>query len=150
LAWLIHLIGDVHQPLHTAQLFTREYPNGDRGGNEICIRVAPNTAALDLHRLWDGLITSSTNTARLGKIATDLLTKFSRVGLREFEHKTPDAWAKESYEIATKIAYEIPGLNLTDDALRRKPNLKIELLFDPQALQKFKAAVDWVVQQIKK
>ena len=42
LAWLIHLIGDVHQPLHTAQLFTREYPNGDRGGNEICIRVALN------------------------------------------------------------------------------------------------------------
>jgi hypothetical protein len=27
LAWLFHLIGDIDQPLHTIQLFTREYPN---------------------------------------------------------------------------------------------------------------------------
>jgi hypothetical protein len=26
LAWLFHLVGDIHQPLHTIQLFTREYP----------------------------------------------------------------------------------------------------------------------------
>jgi S1/P1 Nuclease len=38
LAWLFHLVGDIHQPLHTAQLFTVEYPKGDRGGNEICVR----------------------------------------------------------------------------------------------------------------
>jgi S1/P1 Nuclease len=35
LAWLFHLVGDIHQPLHTAQLFTFEYPKGDRGGNEL-------------------------------------------------------------------------------------------------------------------
>jgi hypothetical protein len=39
LAWLFHLVGDIHQLLHTAQLFTVEYPQGDRGGNEICARV---------------------------------------------------------------------------------------------------------------
>ena len=32
LAWLFHLVGDIHQPLHTAQLFTVDYPQGDRGG----------------------------------------------------------------------------------------------------------------------
>jgi hypothetical protein len=41
LAWLFHLVGDIHQPLHTAQLFTVDYPQGDRGGNEICVRVTP-------------------------------------------------------------------------------------------------------------
>ena len=40
LEWLLHLVGDIHQPLHTVQLFTREYPHGDRGGNEVCIRLA--------------------------------------------------------------------------------------------------------------
>ena len=60
-AWLFHLVGDVHQPLHTVQLFSREYPHGDRGGNEVCIRLAPERAPLDLHRLWDGLITSTNN-----------------------------------------------------------------------------------------
>jgi len=39
LAWLFHLVGGIHQPLHTAQLFTVEYPQGNRGGNEICVRV---------------------------------------------------------------------------------------------------------------
>ncbi len=37
--WLFHLVGDIRQPLHTAQLFTVEDPNGDRRGNEICVRV---------------------------------------------------------------------------------------------------------------
>lgn len=40
-----------HQPLHAVQLFTREYSNGDRGGNELCLRVAADRAAIDLHRL---------------------------------------------------------------------------------------------------
>jgi hypothetical protein len=39
LAWLFHLIGDIHQPLHAVQLFTREYPNGDRGGGDFCTRT---------------------------------------------------------------------------------------------------------------
>jgi len=34
LAWLFHLVGDIHQPLHTAQLFTVDYPQGDRGGKK--------------------------------------------------------------------------------------------------------------------
>jgi S1/P1 Nuclease len=31
LAWLFHLVGDIHQPLHTAQLFTVEYPPRRQG-----------------------------------------------------------------------------------------------------------------------
>ena len=72
----------------------------------MCVRLAPGRAPLDLHRLWDGLITSTNNVGRLRNIATELLSKFSRVGLRELDQKQPDAWAKESYEIAVKIAYE--------------------------------------------
>jgi len=106
LAWVFHLVGDVHQPLHTVQLFTQEYPHGDRGGNEVCIRLAPGRAPLDLHRLWDGIITSTNNIGRLRNITTELLSKFSRVGLRELDQRLPEAWAKESYEIAVKIAYE--------------------------------------------
>jgi S1/P1 Nuclease len=113
LAWLFHLVGDVHQPLHTVQLFTREYPHGDRGGNEVCIRLAPERAPFDLHRLWDGLITSTNNVGGLRNIATELLSKFSRVALRELDQRQPDVWAKESYEIAVKIAYENGNLRGT-------------------------------------
>jgi S1/P1 Nuclease len=72
LAWLFHLVGDIHQPLHTAQLFTVEYPQGDRGGNEICVRVTQSGQPMDLHRFWDGVITSSANLTRLRNEATAL------------------------------------------------------------------------------
>src|SRR5262249_56447705 len=61
LSWLFHLVGDVHQPLHTAQLFNADYPNGDRGGNEICVRVTETGQPMGLHRFLDGVITSSQN-----------------------------------------------------------------------------------------
>ncbi len=72
LAWLFHLVGDIHQPLHTAQIFTVDHPNGDRGGNEICIRVTQTGQPMDLHRFWDGVITSSSNLTRLRNEATAL------------------------------------------------------------------------------
>jgi S1/P1 Nuclease len=48
LAWLFHLVGDIHEPLHTAQLFTTDYPKGDRAGNEICVRVKEAEQPMDL------------------------------------------------------------------------------------------------------
>jgi hypothetical protein len=107
LAWLFHLVGDIHQPLHTAQLFTVEYPQGDRGGNEICVRVIQAGQSMDLHRFWDGVITSSQNLTRLRNEATELRScqEFQRSQLTELASTNFESWAKESYEIATKIAY---------------------------------------------
>jgi S1/P1 Nuclease len=111
LAWLFHLVGDIHQPLHTAQLFTTDYPNGDRGGNEICMRVTQAGQPMDLHRFWDGVITSSSNLTRLRNEATPLRNRqeFQRSQLTELGGTDFESWAKESYEIATKIAYRNDG-----------------------------------------
>ena len=119
LSWLFHLVGDVHQPLHAVQLFTREYPNGDRGGGDFCVRVDQDRASLSLHRLWDGLITSSNNTRTLRNIAIELQSRFIRSGLSELAVTAPEAWAKESFEIATKIAYQNGALRGTPKGKRR-------------------------------
>jgi S1/P1 Nuclease len=107
LAWLFHLVGDIHQPLHTAQLCTVDYPQGDRGGNDICVRVTQSGQPMDLHRFWDGVITSSSNLTRLRNEATALRNRpeFQRSQLTELASTSFESWAKESYEIATKIAY---------------------------------------------
>jgi hypothetical protein len=115
LAWLFHLVGDIHQPLHAIQLFSREYPNGDRGGIEMCVRTSLNGAPIELHRLWDGMITSSGNISRIKNIAFDLLRRFSGSMFRELDHPEPQAWAKESYDIAVKIAYENGSLRGTPE-----------------------------------
>jgi len=107
LAWLFHLVGDIYQPLHTAQLFTVDYPKGDRGGNEICVRVTEATQPMDLHRFWDSVVTSSQNLTRLRNDATALRNRqeFQRGQLTELASTSFESWAKESYEIATKFSY---------------------------------------------
>jgi hypothetical protein len=111
IAWLFHLVGDIHQPLHTVQLFTLDYPNGDRGGNQICVRVTKAGQPMDLHRFWDGLLTSSSNATRLRNEATALRTRqeFQRSQLTELANTDFESWAKESFEIATKFAYRNDG-----------------------------------------
>ena len=61
LCWLFHLIGDVHQPLHTVALFTTQFPvpEGDRGGTRFYIRVTPANRTISLHEFWDDLILGS-------------------------------------------------------------------------------------------
>ena len=58
-------------------------------------------------------MTSTNNVGRLRSIATELLIKFSRVGLGELDQRLSDVWAKESYAIAVKIAYENGNLRGT-------------------------------------
>jgi hypothetical protein len=47
LAFLIHFVGDIHQPLHAAS-------DDDRGGN--CVTVESSTRAKNLHEAWDTAI----------------------------------------------------------------------------------------------
>lgn len=49
LAWLFHLVGDVHQPLHTCSLVTTDRPPGDKGGNQFYIRSRESGRIIGLH-----------------------------------------------------------------------------------------------------
>jgi S1/P1 nuclease len=47
--FIIHLVGDIHQPLHCATRVTQNHPHGDTGGNGFPLKD-PNK---ELHSLWD-------------------------------------------------------------------------------------------------
>jgi hypothetical protein len=66
---------------------------------------------MDLHRFWDEVITSSSNLTRLRNDATALRNRqeFQRGQLTELVNTGFESWAKESFEIATKIAYRNDG-----------------------------------------
>jgi hypothetical protein len=53
LVWLLHLVGDVHQPLHATSRFDHAHPNGDAGGNQVRICGA---GCGPLHAYWDNLL----------------------------------------------------------------------------------------------
>jgi hypothetical protein len=56
---------------------------------------------MDLHRFWDGVITSSSNLTRLRNEATALRNRqeFQRSQLTELVSTNFESWAKESFEI---------------------------------------------------
>lgn len=105
LCWVFHLVGDVHQPLHTTALFNLDYPRGDRGGNAIYVRVKPDSGTINLHGLWDDLIQGSERTQAVNNRATELWVAYNRRKLVELTSKQFTQWAKESYNVAVKYAY---------------------------------------------
>ena len=55
LAWILHLGGDIHQPLHTSARVTATEPEGDRGGNLFKLATEKD----DLHWYWDCLLSKA-------------------------------------------------------------------------------------------
>jgi S1/P1 Nuclease len=78
---------------------------------ETNLQVIQAGQPMDLHRFWDGVITSSQNLTRLRNDATALRSRqeFQRSQLTELANTDFESWAKESFEIATKIAYRNGG-----------------------------------------
>jgi hypothetical protein len=108
LAWIFHLIGDVHQPLHTSSLFTTLFPTGDRGGTRFFIRVEEDRATIKLHKFWDDLIIGSERFRSVRNRATELHTRadLQRGALQELSETRFEKWAKpESFDAAVRHAY---------------------------------------------
>jgi hypothetical protein len=110
LRFLIHFVGDLHQPLHAVS-------NNDQGGN--CVPVAffdalpqlrnPQTesCAPNLHGVWDtNIFERATSGKSVDQVVSDLDQSFRKKIVR-WQTGTPDvdAWAWESYQLAVKRVY---------------------------------------------
>jgi S1/P1 Nuclease len=100
LSWLLHLAGDVHQPLHATARFTTQHgpPEGDRGGNLFTIRS--NNTRTNLHSFWDGLLGASTNRSSVKGQGTSIMNQFPPQGQAE---TSPQAWADESFDLRARV-----------------------------------------------
>lgn len=107
LSWLIHLVGDIHQPLHATARFTSDFRHGDRGGNsvKVCAVTASHCGTNDsLHSFWDGGIGNS-KSANVALAKAKQLRPADRV---EADVSDPNRWAAESSELAKTYAYAAP------------------------------------------
>ena len=108
LVWILHLVGDVHQPLHAISRYTREIPNGDAGGN--AESVIPATGeTISLHAYWDGLFGgySSAYGAIFDAGDRDGLASITPNPMAS-QVSDPDEWIRESSELAKLFAYAPP------------------------------------------
>ena len=55
LVWPLHLVGDIHQPLHASTRVSATDPDGDAGGNTVKL----DCTRCELHAFWDGLLGTS-------------------------------------------------------------------------------------------
>ena len=66
LCWVMHLIGDIHQPLHSVSLFCEAFPKGDHGGNDSLYRLG-GRRIIKLHQFWDDLLGKSVTRSSVKK-----------------------------------------------------------------------------------
>lgn len=101
LAWILHLVGDIHQPLHTTARITATEPEGDRGGNLFQLRKRNN-----LHRYWDGILRLEYPRAAIEEIADEIGAKHPRPSLAEdLAEGQPSSWAEEGLAITMEQVY---------------------------------------------
>lgn len=99
LRYLVHLMGDIHQPLHTIS-------DADLGGN--CEQLDPPIEkATNLHALWDGGIIDEINTSdqTLAQELEAEIADFSKHREHVLTEGDVDDWVWESHELAIRDIY---------------------------------------------
>jgi len=105
LSWVIHLIGDVHQPLHCGSLYNNDHKDGDKGGNDIWIHFTKSNDTMRLHAFWDDLPGKGTPYLQIRKTGTKQLHHLGKKLQALANQSSSEVWKKESFELAVKFAY---------------------------------------------
>ncbi len=97
LPWLVHLVGDSHQPLHATSRYLKSQPKGDAGGNFVYVEGGPN-----LHSLWD-------NAAAPRDLPYEDVVRYAREIAAENPQDVgsldPKDWIVESFELDKSTVY---------------------------------------------
>ena len=125
LVWLIHLVGDAHQPLHCATRVDMQSSSiGDAGGN--LFQVSYKGQPMSLHTYWDALLGTSTTSSYVKKAVDSITPKppsqrqiRTELGLPEgtpvlsalvvggASDLSEDNWVARSFDLAKSVAYTI-------------------------------------------
>ncbi|MBV8737678.1 MAG: hypothetical protein JO007_10540, partial [Alphaproteobacteria bacterium] len=96
LKFLLHFIGDLHQPLHASD-------DHDRGGNDKHVS-APGMRPGNLHHYWDTEFVVALG-SEPQQVAADLIEGISDDQVKEWMKGTPTDWAQEAFRLARTDAY---------------------------------------------
>ncbi|MES3090894.1 S1/P1 nuclease [Sphingomonas aerolata] len=94
LAFLIHFVGDLHQPLHAGD-------RHDKGGNDVKTDYgiyAP--ARLNLHSVWDGTLAERAISA-----PPSLVRRYPAAERARIAAGTVADWSRESWQVAHDVTY---------------------------------------------
>lgn len=107
LRFLLHLVGDVHQPLHCINRFTAELPGGDRGGNDFPVENPWE----HLHAFWDygagayPAFDGEDWRPFVRRLAGEITREVPKSAVPEWRTTAPETWAEEGFEAAVGVVY---------------------------------------------
>jgi hypothetical protein len=99
LKFLIHLIGEIHCPMHAGR-------STDRGGNDYHVIWFGDT--INLHSLWDTNLLERTRRWSYTEWATNLTTGLSRADIDPMQRGTPYEWFDETVVLADYVYRHTP------------------------------------------
>ena len=121
LCWIMHLCGDIHQPLHSTALFAKKtFPEGDRGGNLIRFKRS------NLHSQWDRLLGTSWKYSDITRKAVGIShdPALKQLGKAATQKMAFETWSDESHVLAKEHAYSLQILAAVKAAEAKGTNLK--------------------------
>ncbi|MBS0479977.1 MAG: hypothetical protein JSR79_11845 [Proteobacteria bacterium] len=94
LVFLIHFVGDLHQPLHAGE-------KGDKGGNDVKADYGVFTASrLNLHSIWDGYLAE-----RAISTGPNLVRRYPAAERARIAAGGVTDWSRESWQVARDVTY---------------------------------------------
>ncbi len=130
LRYLIHFVGDVHQPLHATARDSDEHPKGDKGGNDFKITAPAVFGSIsrpprNLHSFWDfggGLFMGETrplspaSRSRIETQAKSLMSTNPERSFKSAKDMNPEHWAQESFGYDKEFVYTTQDGGTPSDA----------------------------------
>lgn len=95
LRFLIHLVADIHQPLHAVN-------NDDRGGNQV--RITLRRDRTNLHQLWDTRVVEALGSDSV-KVVQDIRRSIAPLQRKGWQAGSAAAWATETHLVARDRVY---------------------------------------------
>ena len=94
LVFLIHFVGDLHQPLHAGE-------KHDKGGNDVAAAYGSySPRRFNLHAIWDGTLAERAITS-----GPSLVRRYPASERRRIGAGTVEDWSRESYRVAHDVVY---------------------------------------------
>jgi len=113
LCWVLHIVGDIHQPLHVSDLYSADFPAGNAAGTLSYVADPLSDTTIPLHILWDSNVLRTPSLEAVDQAAEAYREKYPRSSFPELQShpvNSPDffrEWARESHQVAVDWAYDI-------------------------------------------
>ena len=97
LAFVVHLMGDLHQPLHVGE-------RGDQGGNRVAASYGLIAGRTNLHSIWDGYLADRGISEPPGG-PRGILSALGPADIAAMRQGNVTDWARESWQASHDYAY---------------------------------------------